>query len=115
MSGIWLSLAIHGVAGGLGVVAFSLIAETLKPKDFAGLFSAAPSIALASLIVAVVTTSPAGASRHAAGMVAGGVGMIAFCVVATMSVKRERAVRGSLLAVPAWLLASGIVYFALFQ
>jgi hypothetical protein len=36
------------MAGGALVVAFALLSETLKPKRFAGLFSAAPAVALAA-------------------------------------------------------------------
>ena len=35
--------------GGLIVSVFSLISDLLKPKTFAGLFGAAPSVALATL------------------------------------------------------------------
>ena len=50
----WWTLGIKAVNGGLFVVLFALIAEMLKPKRFAGLFSAAPSVALANLIVVIV-------------------------------------------------------------
>ena len=50
----WWTLSIKAVNGGLFVVLFSLIAEMLTPKRFAGLFSAAPSVALANLIVVIV-------------------------------------------------------------
>jgi hypothetical protein len=42
---MWWTLAVKAVYGGLFVVLFSLIAELLTPKRFAGLFSAAPSVA----------------------------------------------------------------------
>ncbi|MEA2502248.1 MAG: hypothetical protein QOD01_2359, partial [Actinomycetota bacterium] len=42
-------LGLKAVNGGLFVVAFALVSEALKPKRFAGLFSAAPSVALANL------------------------------------------------------------------
>ena len=42
-------IVIRFVIGGLVVTAFSLISDVFKPKTFAGLFGAAPSIALASL------------------------------------------------------------------
>jgi hypothetical protein len=42
-------LVIKGVAGGSLVVAFALLSEGLSPKRFAGLFSAAPAVALAGL------------------------------------------------------------------
>lgn len=42
-------MGLKAVAGGGLVVAFSLVSDRLKPKALAGLFSGAPSVALASL------------------------------------------------------------------
>jgi len=47
-------LAVKAVNGGLFVVAFAVVAQCLKPKRFAGLLSAAPSVAIANLIVDIV-------------------------------------------------------------
>ena len=52
---MWWTLGVKAVNGGLFVVLFSLIAEMLTPKRFAGLFSAAPSVALANLIVVIIS------------------------------------------------------------
>ena len=41
-------------AGGLIVLAFAGLADVLRPKSFAGLFSAAPSVALATLTLAFI-------------------------------------------------------------
>ena len=43
-----LLLLVRVVAGGVLVVAFAMLADMLKPKMFAGLFGAAPSVATAS-------------------------------------------------------------------
>lgn len=42
-------LVLRFVIGGLAVSAFAALGDVLKPKSFAGLFGAAPSIALATL------------------------------------------------------------------
>src|SRR5438270_257458 len=47
---IWVG-GFKGLLGGVAVVAFSLIGEAGHPKRFAGLFSAAPSVALAGMVV----------------------------------------------------------------
>jgi hypothetical protein len=39
------------LAGGIAVSAFAALGDTLRPKSFAGLFGAAPSIALATLLI----------------------------------------------------------------
>jgi uncharacterized membrane protein (GlpM family) len=45
-------LILKGLAGGTFVVAFALLGSVVKPKRLAGLFSAAPSVAIASLLIA---------------------------------------------------------------
>jgi hypothetical protein len=41
--------ALRSLIGGLVVSLFAVIGDVLRPKSFAGLFGAAPSIALATL------------------------------------------------------------------
>jgi uncharacterized membrane protein (GlpM family) len=41
------------VLGGLVVLLFAVLGDLLRPKSFAGLFGAAPSVALATLGIAV--------------------------------------------------------------
>ena len=43
---------IRFFAGGLIVSLFAMVADILRPKSFAGLFGAAPSVALATLPLA---------------------------------------------------------------
>jgi hypothetical protein len=40
------------MAGGIAVSAFAVLGDSLRPKSFARLFGAAPSIALATLLTA---------------------------------------------------------------
>ena len=44
-----VELAVRFVIGGLIVSAFALLGEIVRPKLFAGIFGAAPSVALATL------------------------------------------------------------------
>ena len=44
---------VRFLAGGIVVSAFAMLADVLKPKSFAGLFGAAPCVALAALGVAI--------------------------------------------------------------
>lgn len=44
---------IRFLAGGAVVSAFAMLGDLLRPKSFAGLFAAAPSVALATLGIAV--------------------------------------------------------------
>lgn len=109
-----LILGARGLAGGVLVVVFALIGETVSPKAFAGLFSAAPSVAVASLLI-TLATKDAETARHAStGMVVGGVGMMACCVLAAVAIPRVRAVWGSLAAWLGWLAVASGLYWAVF-
>ena len=44
---------IRFVAGGIAVSAFAALGDVFRPKSFAGLFGAAPSIAIATLLIAL--------------------------------------------------------------
>jgi uncharacterized membrane protein (GlpM family) len=64
----WL---VRFLVGGTIVSVFALIADVLKPKGFAGLFGAAPSVALATLGLTVATQGKLYAAIEARSMVAG--------------------------------------------
>jgi Protein of unknown function (DUF3147) len=48
-----LEYRLRFLAGGIAVSAFAALGDTLRPKSFAGLFGAAPSIALPTLLIPV--------------------------------------------------------------
>ena len=101
MGQLWL-LLLRGLLGGALVVAFAVIAEVVKPKLFSGLFSAAPSIAIAGLLVTAYATKPEQAGQAALGMFGG--------ALAARAVKRLGAVAGSAAAWMTWTLVAGAVY-----
>jgi hypothetical protein len=105
--------AAKAIVGGLAVVGFSLIGEAGRPKRFAGIVAAAPSVALASLAITVVSKGPHGAVPYAEGMLIGSAGMLAYCLVTLILIERLRALVGSLLSWLAWLLVAGGLYLAL--
>jgi hypothetical protein len=61
------------LAGGVVVSLFAVIGDGFKPKSFAGLFGAAPSVALATLVLAVFSDGKNYAALEARSMIAGGV------------------------------------------
>jgi hypothetical protein len=50
-SGTYFEYGLRFLAGGIAVSAFAVPGDTLRPKSFAGLFGAAPSIAPATLLI----------------------------------------------------------------
>jgi hypothetical protein len=101
------------LAGGTLVVLSAMVSETFQPKRFAGLFSAVPSVLLASLIVTVLLEGTAPASASASGAVAGAVGLVAFAVASAWAVYRFKGLVGSLTSLVPWAVASVVAYLLL--
>ncbi len=98
------------LAGGLLVCVFAFISEVCKPKQFAGIFSSAPSVLLAGLIITLFAKGAAPAVLTAQGAIFGAVGMIGFCLVASRTIQRYQALRGSSLALICWFLIAFAVF-----
>ena len=73
-------LVIRFIIGGFVVSLFSVISDLFKPKTFAGLFGAAPSVALASLVLTAVKHSKEMAAVEARSMI---IGALALFIYAT--------------------------------
>ena len=98
-------MALRFVIGGSVVSLFALLSDLLKPKSFAGIFGAAPSVALATL---ALTISSKGSQYAAEELRATSCGAIAFFVYAsTVSWLLMRYQMGALLIttslIPLWL------------
>jgi hypothetical protein len=102
------------VVGGLLVCAFALISQICKPKQFAGIFSTAPSVLLAGLAVTLLTKGATHAMLNAEGAIAGAIGMIVYCVIAVPMIKRHKAIVGSALSLFGWFLASFCAFALLY-
>ena len=105
-----LNIAIKTVIGGLAVVGFSLVAESAKPKRFAGLFAAAPSVALVSLAITAFQKGGQGTAAYARGMLIGSAGMVAYGLVSLFLVERLHALAGSIISWLAWFIVAGGLY-----
>jgi hypothetical protein len=95
-------LGVRVLAGGLFVVLFAMLSDALKPKMFAGLFSAAPSVASASLLVTGLAVGATKDEQYALGMIVGTVGLVCYSLAAALLVKHLGPFAGSVLAWAAW-------------
>src|ERR1700680_738491 len=66
------------LAGGIGVSAFAALGDTLRPKSFAGLFGAAPSIALATLFITLSQKDAPFAPLEGGSMIVGAFAVAAY-------------------------------------
>ena len=102
--------------GGLVVSAFSLISDLLKPKTFAGLFGAAPSIALATLALTVMKEGKQYAAIEGRSMILGAVALFAYSLTLSYVLLRLRisALSASMVLLFLWMfVASGLWYVVL--
>ncbi|MFB7506889.1 DUF3147 family protein [Streptomyces broussonetiae] len=107
-----LEIFLKAFVGGLLVVAFALLAETIEPKRLAGVFAAAPSVALAGLILTVVFKGNHEAMDAARGMLAGAPAFTVFCLVDAPALGRLGAKCGSAVALLVWGAVAAAVAFA---
>ena len=108
-------LLLKALAGGGFVVLFSLVGESTKPKTFAGLFSAAPSIAIAGLLVTTASKSTARAIPDTEGMILGSIAMVVCCLAGVVAIRRWDARRGSLALIAVWSVVAAALYATVFR
>jgi len=99
-------LVYRFLVGGLVVCVFSAIGELFEPKRFAGIFGAAPSVAIATLGLAFMQHGGNTVATEAAWMIAGSVAMLLYAAASATLAKREH--------FPVWIAAGGawIAWFA---
>jgi hypothetical protein len=83
-------LAIRFVIGGIIVSAFATIGDVLQPKSFAGIFGAAPSVALASLGLTFLIKGTDDVSVDGHAMVLGAIALCVYSVVVARLLLRYR-------------------------
>lgn len=106
-------IILRALIAGAFVVAFSLLGTALKPKRFAGLFSAAPSIALANVVVVVASQGNHAAGDDLLAMTFGAVGFVAYCLMERQTLPRMTAAAASAVSTLAWVAIAlgGYFYF----
>jgi hypothetical protein len=100
-------LLARAVLGGCGVCAFALLGQMVQPKKFAGIFAAAPAVALVSLAISIAVKGPGAGHANALGMTAGAIGMVAYCLAGVFVLRRMHALLGSLAVMPVWAAVAG--------
>jgi hypothetical protein len=106
-------IIVRFCVGGLVVTFFSIISDLLKPKTFAGLFGAAPSIALATLGLTVLREGRLFASAEAHAMILGAIALLVYALACSYVILRFRfpALPVMLAGLLFWLgIASGLWY-----
>ncbi len=90
------------------VSAFAVLGDVFRPKSFAGLFGAAPSIALATLALTLAKEGADYAAIEGRSMAIGAVALCLYSILACQLMKRAqwRALPATSVAIIAWLAIS---------
>ncbi|HEY6442046.1 MAG TPA: hypothetical protein VIY66_01765 [Candidatus Acidoferrales bacterium] len=96
------------VVGGVIVSAFAAVGGIVKPKSFAGLFGAAPSVALATLGLTIHASGKQFAAAEGRSMIAGALAFCLFAYLARFLLARGRfgAATVSIAGLGIWLVAA---------
>ena len=76
------------IVGGVAVGAFAALGDMLRPKSFAGLFGAAPSIALATILITVAQKGAPFAAVEGRSMIAGAFALAAYSWIVCVLLKK---------------------------
>ena len=105
-----LTIVAKTLFGGVLVLVFAALSETLKPKRFAGILAAAPSVAIAGLAVGALSKGPADQAHAAQTMIAGAVALAVYAAVATFTLRRFGPLKGAAVAGLAWIVVAVGLY-----
>lgn len=99
---------VRFLIGGIAVSAFATLGDVLRPKSFAGLFGAAPSVALATLGIALYLHGASYAAEQSWAMTAGAIALVIYCVVVCHLLVRARlrALPATMLSLVVWLIVA---------
>jgi len=100
-----LQIVIRFLVGGVVVSVFAVIADVLRPKSFAGLFGAAPSVALATLGLTIATEGASYAATESRSMMAGALALFVYASFVSWIMMRQQfnALLVTIVAIPLWL------------
>ncbi|WFU23098.1 DUF3147 family protein [Bradyrhizobium sp. CB1717] len=99
---------VRFIAGGMIVSAFAILGDMLRPKSFAGLLGAAPSVALATLAIAIVQHGRPYAASESWTMIYGAIALACYSVAVCHLLMRFRiaALPATILTFAVWLVVA---------
>ncbi|MGZ5988812.1 MAG: DUF3147 family protein [Rhizomicrobium sp.] len=99
-----MDYVVRFLAGGLIVSVFAMLGDVLRPKSFAGLFAAAPSVALATLTLAFLKEGNDYVAQESRSMILGALAMTLYSIAVCQLLVRLRwpALAATTIAVLLW-------------
>jgi uncharacterized protein DUF3147 len=105
---MWKEFIVRFLLGGTVVSVFAVLGDLFTPKSFAGLFGAAPSVALASLGLAIAKHGNMYASIEGRSMIGGAMALCLYSQIVSVLMIRHKqpAFRVTLLTIPLWFIVA---------
>lgn len=103
-----MDLALRFLIGGAVVSAFAIAGDLVKPRSFAGLFGAAPSVALATLALTIAHDGRAYAAEECRSMAMAAValGLYALAVCQMLMRSNVKPLNATLYGIGIWFVAA---------
>jgi hypothetical protein len=107
-------ILLRAMVGGVVVSSFALLGDLLKPKSFAGLFGAAPSVALSTIVLAVTKQGKEYVSVEARSMLLGSLAFFLYASVVSRLLMRRKlpVLRVTSLAIGLWSVCAFGLWYA---
>jgi vacuolar-type H+-ATPase subunit I/STV1 len=110
------ALIFRFIVGGLVVSVFAILGDLLKPRSFAGLFGAAPSVGVATLGLTILTEGKPYASVESRSMIIGAAAFFIYlCLCIRLLVRYQWSAKAaSVFSLSLWFAAAlGLWFFIL--
>jgi hypothetical protein len=110
-------LIIRFIIGGAVVSLFAIIGDVLRPKSFAGLFGAAPSIALATIGLTIAKNGAEYAAIEARSMILGAGAFLVYTATVSWVLLRYRpsTLATTISLLPIWCCVSFVLWFVVIR
>lgn len=112
-----MEYAIRFLVGGALVCVFAVIGDVLRPKSFAGIFCAAPSVSLATLSLTIAARGKPFASLEARSMIVGALALLVYSFVSMrlMGKNRMHALKATVASLGVWLIFAIGIWAVIFR
>ncbi|MGB9241755.1 MAG: DUF3147 family protein [Candidatus Acidiferrales bacterium] len=112
-----MQILFRFIIGGLVVSLFAAVADALKPRSFAGLFAAAPSVAIGTLGLTILSEGKLFAATEARSMIFGAIALFLYAMVAMQLMMRYKlnAAPAAFSAIAVWIICAMGVWYVLLR
>ena len=112
-----MQILFRFVIGGLVVSLFAAFGDAVKPKSFAGLFAAAPSVAMATLGLTIMTEGKFFAATEARSMIFGAVALFLYAAATVRLMMKHKldAAPAAISALAVWMICAIGAWYVLLR